>query len=96
MNDRQHAFVTAFLRTGDPEAAARVAGYTDRGARRTGYRLIRDPEVRAEIRRLAPPPENLTPLEYLQRVMRDPAVPLRRRIRVAIALAPYFHERRGK
>jgi phage terminase small subunit len=42
------------------------------------------------------PTENLTPLEYLLRVMRDPHADLERRARAAIACLPFCHVRKGE
>jgi len=40
--------------------------------------------------------ENLTPLEYMLKVMRDPNEDEDRRARMAIAAAPFCHSRRGE
>lgn len=98
LTDRQRVFVTAYLRSGEPERAALDAGYTPYGARRTAYRLLRSPDVVAEIHRvrLTTPAEELTALQYLLRVMNDPAAPLRRRLQAAIAAAPHVHAKAGK
>lgn len=40
--------------------------------------------------------ENITPLEYMLKVMRDPREDLDRRLRCAIAAAPYCHARKGE
>jgi hypothetical protein len=39
--------------------------------------------------------ERLTPLKYMLRVMNDPMTEAERRDRMAIAAAPYMHERAG-
>lgn len=39
--------------------------------------------------------ENLSPLEYMLRIMRDPNEDLDRRARMAIAAAPFCHARKG-
>lgn len=39
--------------------------------------------------------EGLSPLEYMLRIMSDPAVDPARRDRMAIAAAPFFHPRKG-
>lgn len=40
--------------------------------------------------------KNLTPLEYMLRVMRDPREPMELRCRMAIAAAPFCHPRKGE
>ncbi|MDD5007228.1 MAG: hypothetical protein PHU49_03640 [Syntrophorhabdaceae bacterium] len=40
--------------------------------------------------------ENLTPLEYMLKVMRDPNEDKDRRARMAIAAAPFVHPRKGE
>jgi hypothetical protein len=40
--------------------------------------------------------ENLTPLEYMLRIMRDPNEDADRRARMAIAAAPFCHARKGE
>lgn len=40
--------------------------------------------------------ENLTPLEFMLRIMRDPAEDPRRRLRMAISAAPYCHPKAGE
>ena len=40
--------------------------------------------------------ENLTPLEYMLRIMRDPREDKDRRCRMAIAAAPYCHAKAGE
>ena len=40
--------------------------------------------------------ENLTPLEYMLKVMRDPNEDEDRRARMAIAAAPFCHARKGE
>ena len=40
--------------------------------------------------------ENMTPLEYMLKVMRDPREDAGRRDRMAIAAAPYCHARKGE
>ena len=42
------------------------------------------------------PAENLTPLEYMLRIMRDPNEDKDRRMRMAIAAAPFVHPRAGE
>ena len=40
--------------------------------------------------------ENLTPLEYMLRIMRNPKEDADRRARMAIAAAPFCHARKGE
>jgi hypothetical protein len=40
--------------------------------------------------------ENLTPLEYMLKIMRDPNEDADRRARMAIAAAPFCHSRKGE
>ena len=40
--------------------------------------------------------EDMTPLEYMLRVMNDPKCPIDRRDRMAIAAAPFCHTRKGE
>jgi phage terminase small subunit len=40
--------------------------------------------------------ENLTPLEYMLRVMNDPTESKERRDRLAVAAAPFVHARKGE
>jgi len=40
--------------------------------------------------------ENLTPLEYMLKIMRDPYEDIDRRIRCAIAAAPFCHAKKGE
>jgi len=40
--------------------------------------------------------ENLTPLEFMLRIMRDPSEDADRRARMAIAAAPFCHARKGE
>ena len=40
--------------------------------------------------------ENLDPLTYMLRVMNDPKCPVDRRDRMAIAAAPFVHNRKGE
>ena len=40
--------------------------------------------------------KNMTPLEYMLKVMRDPREDADRRLRCAIAAAPYCHARKGE
>lgn len=40
--------------------------------------------------------ENLTPLEYMLRVMNDPAEDPNMRARMAVSAAPYLHSRKGE
>jgi len=47
------------------------------------------------LREVPPPPPQLTPMEYLLRVMNDPAAVIELRVEAAIALLPYCHQDRS-
>ena len=49
MNDKRRAFVREYLIDLNASAAARRAGYSARTSDRTGYDLLRNPEVEAAI-----------------------------------------------
>jgi phage terminase small subunit len=42
------------------------------------------------------PAENLTPLEFMLKIMRSPNEPVELRLRCAIAACPYCHPRKGE
>lgn len=52
LTPRQRAFCRHYAETGDKTDAARQAGYSKSRARITGFDLLKNPEVRAEIERL--------------------------------------------
>lgn len=52
LSDRRARFALEYLKDGNATAAAARAGYTQRSAYSTGGRLVKDPDVRAEIDRL--------------------------------------------
>lgn len=68
------------------------------GARPGAGRPRKQPKLPSASREraLPAPAENLDPLEYLLRVMNDPASPQHRRDRAAIAAAPYVHGKVGE
>lgn len=49
MNQRQRAFVDAYLKYGNAAEAARHAGYSDRSARSVGQRLLTNGDIKALI-----------------------------------------------
>lgn len=99
--DRQRRFVDAYAAIRKGTAAAIQAGYSPRSAASTASRLLRQPEIRAALKRrieptTAPAPEQaMTPLEHLLRVMRDPEERSARRDRAAIAACRYVHPLAG-
>jgi len=58
------------------------------------------PEVKGEVEEsgenLEFPPEDLTPLEYMLKIMNDPTVDKARRDRMAVSAAPFMHPRKGE
>ena len=70
-------------------------GYRVGAGRPKGSRNKTRIETSADIQASATA-ENMTPLEYLLKVMRDPREDLDRRLRCAIAAAPYCHARKGE
>jgi hypothetical protein len=93
---RQRRFCDGVAQGLSGAEAARQAGYSPSRAKQTAHRLIHDLDIQAGIaRRLNgydPHPTFDDPLKFLQWAMTDPeAYPLKLRIKVAVALLPYFH-----
>ena len=53
MNNRRQAFVTEYLKDFDAQAAAVRCGYSPRSAHVTGYRLLNDARIGAELAKAA-------------------------------------------
>ena len=70
-------------------------GYRPGAGRPKGSRNKTRNETPADIQSAAAY-ENMTPLEYMLKVMRDPREDADRRLRCAIAAAPYCHARKGE
>ena len=49
LNERQKTFCRHYVRTQEAQEAARLAGYSPKSAHVTGCRLLKKPEVQAEI-----------------------------------------------
>ena len=51
LTEREQRFVAAYLESGDPERAAREAGFSAKRAQRAGEKLLQTPAVQAALRR---------------------------------------------
>ncbi|WP_312600838.1 terminase small subunit [Pseudomonas luteola] len=109
LTNQQKAFISAYIRTGKAELAAREAGYSATDARSRASKLLKQKEIQAEIERqlkvansdqhLALDQKYEDPLAFLAALMGDPNADPRLRTEAAKALLPYVHPKiapRGK
>lgn len=109
---KKQRFAAAFAGGASKTSAAIAAGYSEKNADVTGCKLVKDADVVAELARLGaggtpassdhatqpehPTGDKKTPLQIMESIANDEAVPLELRLRAAQAAAPYIHPKVGE
>lgn len=98
-NQKRARFAEAVLRGHTAKDAAILAGYSAATAATAGCRLMKHPEVQAELSRqraelAKTEPRYDDPLQFLQAVASGATYATRLQVRAAIALLPYCHYRK--
>lgn len=97
---KRKAFAASYVVDSNGKKAAIAAGFSKATAAQAASRLLKHPEVVAELKRLkaeraaaekAAGGDDQEPLDYLMAVMRDAKVDPKLRVRAAIAAAQYRH-----
>lgn len=109
---KKQRFAAAIAGGATKRGAAIAAGYSEKTAQQAGCNLSKDADVVAELARLGAGGKPLsaesdsrpdhqtgdkkTPLEIMESIANDEAVPLELRLRAAQAAAPYIHPKIGE
>lgn len=107
--EKRKRFAASYVIDRNGKKAAIAAGFSAATASAAASRLLKHPEVVAELKRLkkeraeaeraldemGDQPEGKQPLDFLLGVMNDPEQDPKLRVRAAIAAAQYKHTKRG-